>query len=401
MKADFIRWLYGWRKPPAEAMRDVAALRADPAERLARGPVEFGPARTTLALTLFVVGIALVVVFLVTFKPRNDQERLKIGTLAFAYAAIVLWVGVTVWTIRGSRLILDAGGVVFANRRRLLFCPWTLFNAAGVPFSDPDKPHRLEMPINPAAIPEIVLRRPNGSERRGKEAKTNEFRIGKQESLKLCLFYAIDAQTLVPLLLHVGRRMTAHETVPRAAGGATVPATAAPGESEPVWTGGDNAVVIDHNDWITIDAVRARFPPLCCLCGGSTTESHRFSAKAGFLDAFREPASISIPCCAPCERTLGPVQRRGVWLVFGLILLLSLISYMQLIGPGWVVVAAIIAILAMFSAHQIFSPVRARYQPLTKRFSFWFRQPGYAEQVRSYIRNPSAWRPPEGPPGGS
>jgi hypothetical protein len=410
-----ILWrLYGWYSPPAESAQDVAELFERPGERLARGPVELGPVRTAPCAAAILLLLAYFVLAFVA-DPKLDLRNPSVQFVAIAVlvAVLVTAAAVWLWRVSGSRLVLDTKGARFRTRRTEIFCPWSLFNAAGGPFVDPNVPHRIQIPINPGGIPDITLTRPNRDPKTATDVKTDEFRFDKRDSLKVSLVYAIDATTLARLLLHLGRHFAENPTTPAVPAARRMPVPderAGAAGARPIWTGGEESFSIDHKEWITMDAVRAQFPPMCCLCGGATDETYRLAPKVRYLGFFEgNDAGISVPCCPPCQRTLSRLQWRGRWLVlgicvsFGLFVLLwgyGFAGFVDLLRKRdttlfvWPVVSLILLRIFWRFADEMYSPVYARYHPQAKRFSFWFRQPGYALQICEYLRNPSEWSRP-------
>ena len=123
---------------------DLDDLLDNPAGYLGAGPIVVGPRRMYGLAALFAVpGVAFLLSYI--FGQR-DPERIALGVGMLIGSAV--WLGWSLWT-RGHALILHPDGVEVKHHDSTVWCPWALFNVAGVPHvPDVDSPFTgLILPI--------------------------------------------------------------------------------------------------------------------------------------------------------------------------------------------------------------------------------------------------------------
>src|SRR5262245_44835941 len=125
------------QKPVRALVPDFTRLRTDPKATLADGEIIFGPRRAYAVAS--VIGIIVAGFVLTGFiwaaveRPRNQQVEAwyyvaaGVGVLVSGAAVIALFLR---W-LRGGSAVLQPEGVEFVYRGQSVFCPWTLFQAAG------------------------------------------------------------------------------------------------------------------------------------------------------------------------------------------------------------------------------------------------------------------------------
>src|SRR5437868_7325211 len=140
------------QKPVRAVVPDFARLRADPQAALEDGEVVFGPRKAYAVSTVIGVIVAGVVLAGFTLAAIDRPRNQPIEAWYFVAAGIgVFGSGVAVTALvlrwlRGGSAVLQPQGVEFIYRGRSVFCPWTLFQAAGSPYQPDHK--RVILPVN-------------------------------------------------------------------------------------------------------------------------------------------------------------------------------------------------------------------------------------------------------------
>jgi hypothetical protein len=412
---DALLWrIYGWTSPPAELMDDLAELTEDPEGRLARGPVVIGPVRTTRAYigAIFALPFCawLIVSGINDWKSHSQPVAAIVGILMLLMLG---WGIFRLWSAGHARLTLDRNGVEFQNASGRLTCPWALFNAVGAPVRS-NMSHVIALPINPTVIPQLSLVRADLTQEAGSDVKSSEFKFGKKpDAIELSLLYAIEPVTIGQVLLSVGRSLSTsagpqNATLASAAREMNSPAARmAAAKPSVTYTGGEGTAELRGRGWITMDTVRAVFPPFCCVCGGSTSEALPVNAVTRYLGFFEGNVSFNsaVPCCAGCQKRV----RQREWMGRGIVLAICLAAGVLITGLvfndlGWkgilalesvsLVIVGVIALVMLRLlgryGRELVSPIKARYMQRAEKLSFQFSQPGYAELVRDYARSPDA-----------
>ncbi|HTI51723.1 MAG TPA: hypothetical protein VL475_12250 [Planctomycetaceae bacterium] len=412
-----LRWAYGWYSPPAELIQDLAELTNDPEKRLAREPFVIGPMRTGRAFVGAVIAVPFCIWLIGSgINEWNGRRGPAVVIMGVVLLLALAWGLYRLWGVRHSRLTLDLNGVEFQNSEGRLVCPWALFNAVGGPVQS-TMPHAVEMPINPTAIPLLALERANLTQEAGSDAKLAEFKLGKKpDTLELGTLYALDTANVARLLLSLGRHFSTPEGAPSVKATSAARQTSAPGARMPApkpaatYAGGEGAVELKGRR-IVMDTVRIVFPPLCCVCGGSTDIALPVKAVTRYLGFFHGKVSFNtaVPCCEACQSKVRLREWLGRGIVFAICLGTGILGTVLLLGqPAWnrllalevntllLVVVIFVLMLRLLGryARELVSPIKTRYLSRAKKLSFQFSQPGYAEQVRDHAQNPAAWSPP-------
>jgi hypothetical protein len=413
-----LRWIYGWNSPPAELMNDLAELANNPAERLAKGPVVIGPMRTSRAYAGAILAVLLCGWTIVSgINDWNEQMGKKGVAIGVLLLVALVWGISRLRGVRHSQLTFDLNGVEFQNANSRLTCPWGLFNAVGAPVQS-TMPHAITMPINPAAISLLSLKRADLTQESGTDVKSSEFKFAKTpDSVELSLLCAVDTLTIGQLLLSSGRALSTPDGAGRPQLESAARQTSAPSarmaslKPSATYTGGEGTAELRGRGRIIMDSVRTVFPPICCVCGQPTDEALPVEAVTRYLGFFSGSMVLncSVPSCGGCQKRV----RQREWLGRGIIVAICLAAgilggrllfgeqgwkrLLELDGPFLLIVAVIgLVMLKLLGRYgrELVSPIKARYLPRAEKVSFQFSQPGYAEKVSDFARNPNAWEQP-------
>src|SRR5262249_20052674 len=252
-------------RPLRQVVPDFGELLHDPAAYLREGPVVIGPRQMYGLAALF--GAAALGCFAYSaWQGEFDPEAVSIG-IGLALGAVV-WLG---WSVmrRGHAVTLRLDGVEFAYRDTVVWCPWALFGGGGTPFvPDADNPRAgLTLPVDPDAVPHVVLRRDEAPVAHGVEVQARQFYFTAGNEVVLPARYEARADELGELLLHLGSRL-----------GGTLPREAPPPEAYPPEDFDADALhEPDVAGWFTVHLTHLTFPPhCCCSCLADAEDSMRF-----------------------------------------------------------------------------------------------------------------------------
>jgi hypothetical protein len=370
---------------------DLDDLLREPAAYLSAGPLAFGPRQMYRLAAVFLFAGACFVgsVFYTGSGTESTGERLSLGVGLMLGGSI--WLG---WSLmmRGHRLVLHKDGVEIIHLDNIVWCPWSFFNAEGVPHApDVDSPLvGLTLPINPEALPYIELRRHGAAVAHGAQVKARQILFVSPHEVVLPARYEVKAEELGFLVQQLGRRL-----------GRQLPAGAPPPEARRLDDLELAAPQLDSSGWITTPVSRLRFPPECCRCGAATTETMPFIVE-GRLDwliglfAHRvRPFMAEAPVCPACQEAILSARQRGgsggATLGAVVLSLVGVLLAMRLpdADPAFLVTvvfcgATIGGMLGYMIGGALFNaaPIRLRrFSPSHGTVSVSFRNPDYAQKV--------------------
>lgn len=273
------------QKPLRAVVPDLARLRADPKAALADGEVVFGPRRAYAVATVLgvLVAIAALVMFILGAVERQRNQPVEswyligagIGVLASGVAVTALALR---W-LRGGSAVLRSEGVEFVYRGRSVFCPWTLFQAAGSPYQPDHK--RIILPANGGTPVALTDFDGNVTANPAAEVKSKPLVGTADGQVALTDLYEVRLLELGELILHLGRQLGDGPAV--LSNGFAERPSAAP------------LAVAQPGGWLRIRLTRLPFPPCCIGCGLATRESIQQT-----LDV-RNKVRIDLPMCQACQ----------------------------------------------------------------------------------------------------
>jgi hypothetical protein len=286
------------QKPVRAVVSEFGQLRAEPRAFLADNEIVIGPRRAYAVSGVIGILVATVVLvgFIMTAVDRPKQQ--PIDPWYFVAAGLSILVSGAAATalalrwLRGGSAILQAEGVEFVYRGKSVFCPWTLFQAAGKPYQPDQK--RVILPAIDATPVAISDGEGNVIAKPAEEVKSKPLTGTADGQIALADLYEVKLAELGELLLHLGRHLGDGRL--RSANGIPVLTPA----------GHQPAAALRPDGWLRVRLTRLPFPPVCLGCGVSTRE-----AIQHVLDQ-RNGVRIDLPLCRACqsERTSG--RRRAV-----------------------------------------------------------------------------------------
>jgi hypothetical protein len=282
---------------------DLDEFLLDPAAYLEAEPVEIGPRKAYGFAALFgVLGAACLVACAVSGVWRDERLLLGIGFLIGAS----VWLG---WSLRmrGHSLLLKPDGVEVRCRDSVVWCPWALFNAPGHPvIPEGDNPNiAVILPVAPAAVPFVELRRNDTPVAHGAQVKSQQFRFNGPDQIVLSARYEMAASDLGALFQQLGGRL-----------GRRLPRGTPPPEAYPAGESQQSEFVgPDAGGWYTVSLGRLRFPARCCDCGQPTDASVPLALDsgdiAGRFTGTARPTQLAIPLCTDCQVRMRQAYQRG------------------------------------------------------------------------------------------
>jgi hypothetical protein len=287
-----------------QVIPDYDELLHDPAGYLQTGSVVIGPRQMYGLAGLFGLGAAACFGYSV-WQQQFDPEAVSIG-IGLALGAMI-WLG---WSLlmRGHELTLLPEGVEIKYRDTTVWCPWRLFNAGGTPFvSDADNPRAgLTLPVDPEAIPFVVLRRDDAPVAHGVEVKARQFHFTGANEVVLPARYELRTDELGQLLMQLGGRL-----------GHLLPKGAPPPEAYHLEDlEADALPEPDGAGWVRVHLTHLAFPPQCCSCLADTRQTMRFHVDARldwFMQIFTQQLRgtvIPIPVCESCHEAIRRRQNQ-------------------------------------------------------------------------------------------
>ncbi len=286
------------QKPIRAIMPDLPRLRTDPKAALADGEVVVGPRRAyAVAIVLgALVAIAVLVTFVLAAVDRPRGQRVEtwyivtagIGVLASGIAVTAL---VLRW-LRGGSAVLRSEGVEFVYRGRSVFCPWTLFQAAGSPYQPDHK--RIILPANHGTPVAVTDHEGNVTANPAAEVRTRPLVGTADGQVALADLYEVKLLELGELFLHLGRQLGDGRVM--MTNGAADGPLATP------------LALVPSGGWLRVRLTRLPFPPVCIGCGAVTREAIQHT-----LD-LRNQVRIDLPMCQACQADRRGRRRRSVLL---------------------------------------------------------------------------------------
>lgn len=202
------------QKRARRAIPDFDKLWEDPAGVLGRGEVVIGPIRRYAVATVLglVAGFALSCGFALSElerpqrrAPADRPPHEQVLILVSFFTPPVVAVGLLLYVLRGGEMRLRPDGVVLRYHRRLVFCPWSLFQAEGEPWKK-DRSH-LVLPVWPPALDEVVQGRGDAVRATGRDVRTKQLYFLSKREAVLADLYAVRLDDLGDLLLHLGQTL--------------------------------------------------------------------------------------------------------------------------------------------------------------------------------------------------
>jgi hypothetical protein len=284
------------QKPVRAVVPDLPRLRADPRAALADAEVVVGPRKAYAVATVLgvLVGVAVLVMFILAAVERPKGQPVEtwyvvtagIGVLMSGAAVTAL----TLRWLRGGSAVLRSQGVEFVYRGRSVFCPWTLFQAAGSPYQPDHK--RIILPANHATPVALADYEGNVTANPAAEIRSKPLVGTADGQVALADLYEVKLLELGELFLHLGRRLGDGPAV--LANGDTERPSAAP------------LATALPGGWLRVRLTRLPFPPVCIGCGAVTREVIQHT-----LD-IRNTVRIDLPMCQACQADRRRRRRRAV-----------------------------------------------------------------------------------------
>jgi hypothetical protein len=291
------------QKPVRAVVTNFGRLRTDPKAALAEGEILFGPRQAyavsavvgIIVASLVLAGFALAALDRPLAKPIEPWYFVAAGLGVLVSGALTTAL-VLRWS-RGGSAVLQPQGVQFIHRGRSVFCPWTLFQAAGTPYQ-PDH-RRVILPVNdgtPVALTDIEG---NVTARPANEVKSKPLVGGADGQVALHDLYEVKLAEFAELLLHLGRQLGDGRFEGNGIASAEQYIAAQP------------LATADPGGWLRIRLTRLPFPRVCLGCGVHTRETIRHT-----LDQ-RHGVHIELPLCQACQAERRRRRRRAVLLGAG------------------------------------------------------------------------------------
>jgi hypothetical protein len=286
------------QKPVRAVVPDLPRLRTEPKAALADGEVVFGPRRAYAVATVLGVLVAAVVLVGFAVAAMDRPKNQKVEPWYFVVAGVGVLVSgaaVTAMVLRGLRggaAVLRPEGVEFVYRGRTVFCPWSLFQAAGSPYHPDHK--RVILPANDDVPVALTDAAGNVTAQPAAEVKSKPLVGTADGQVALADLYEVKLGELADLLLHIGRQLG--DGRPVTSNGVVEEATTVP------------LATAQPNGWLRFRLTRLPFPPVCVGCGLVTRES-----IAHTLDA-SHAVQIHVPLCQACQADRRSRRRRAVLL---------------------------------------------------------------------------------------
>jgi hypothetical protein len=393
-------------KPLNKVVSNLGELRARPAAVLAEGDITIGPHRrwgtaTALGLIVALFLLALGIVLQFAGNPPQLGPFLELVALLLLIGVPLGSIVLIVRLLQGGRLVLKRDGAEVHHRGLTVVCPWSLFNAEGTPFQ-PLK-DRVLLPVDPAAIPLVEVRRADLAIGRGPRTRLKALHFKTANLLELHGIFEVEAHQLAELLLQLGRQL----------------GTALPGKSAERWDEAEDeplasapVLVRKRDGWIEASLVHLTFPPYCGDCGAYTTERKEFQGHAtGFLEA-GQSVPVEVPICSACQKRYAWAQQRGLisglitGILGGVLLAAALGILIRPRGPGrvafplaipFVVVGGVVgAVIGAGAGKLRTSPVKLKdYSPSRGTVLIWFRNTAYGDALLEILGGEEEPAPPE------
>lgn len=221
---DFVLWTDGlFQKKIQKAIPDLEDLLTLPREQLSRREIAIGPNKrygTSCFMGLFLSCLAWFMICLgIADMGGQIAGATRIALFVTLLGIPVLAVFLSLQIFRGGYCILTQAGVELRHRRKVVFCPWALFDTTAQPRVRNGA--QAVIPIQFAAIPPIevwrrkdvpehaVLRQPGHAViARGYDVRSKQLRFAKSKhEVILADLYEIRLSDLAELILCLGRSL--------------------------------------------------------------------------------------------------------------------------------------------------------------------------------------------------
>ena len=197
----------------------VDDMLVDPADYFKHQEVTIPPWRrfvrgTFLGLSLLFMPMIVIYLLAINFDiiavdgPRRQPVAALPDWLRFVLLVIVpiAFSALGTYLTRGATCILSASGVRLVRGAKEVFCPWSLFAAPGQPaVQAADGRNRIELPVVPAAIKLVEVRKHDVVLSHGFDVKTNLLSFRSAHVMVLENLYRVRQAELADLLLTLGR----------------------------------------------------------------------------------------------------------------------------------------------------------------------------------------------------
>jgi hypothetical protein len=384
MDATFFQRLFFPTRPVEVVIPDYADLLQRPQDVLSGREIPIGPA-PRYRLAVLVCLFAPVVPFAV------------LRTWDWQWAGIAWGVGLALALLflvgpGATSLVLREDGVEFRERRRVVRCPWALFNAPGNPFWG--EMGEMILPVSTSAVPYVELLEHGIVLAQGAQVRRGTVRFPSGDRVVLTGSYEIESTVLGGLLLHLGRTL------------GTKPLEGwAPPEAFPAEAPAGAGATADG--WISLRLTNLSFPPACCGCGQTPDKTlpviahganHHLIALLSLGHVHAGYLAMSLPVCKAC---LQDNRRRGwrlrCWsvaagLLFAVLVSFSLYPVLDEVGRVAIFIpACIFGPLLGFGLGEILvdrrcSPVTgARYSKRRNNVRLRFRNQDYAALLARHL----------------
>ncbi len=202
-------------KPLEKAVPDLDGLLDDPARRLSEEPITIGPRRKYAATFFLSLALAIPNWIWILYlsaslldkkkKPliqQPDGPFLLTVLLAAVLGALVATILVARWILRGGQMVLTPEGVELWHRRSMVFCPWSLFHAAGEPLKR--GAGDVLLPVRADAVPFVELYKRGNLRARGEDIKCRQLQFKGCDQVLVRALYVVRTVELAELLLRLG-----------------------------------------------------------------------------------------------------------------------------------------------------------------------------------------------------
>jgi hypothetical protein len=284
------------QKPVRQVVPDLSRLRADPKSALSDHEVVIGP-RKAYAVATVLGGLTAVIVligFAIAAADRPKNQRVEAWYFVAAGASVLVSgaavTALALGWLRGGSAVLRPQGVEFVYRGRTVFCPWTLFQAAGSPYLPDHK--RVILPANERTPVALTDADGNVTAVPAEEVRTKPLTGSADGQVALADLYEVKLGEFGELLLYLGRRLGDGTGV--LANGDVVESPSLP------------LATAQPNGWLRVRLTRLPFPPVCLACGLVTRESIQQTLDAA------NPVRVDLPLCHPCQADRRARRRRAV-----------------------------------------------------------------------------------------
>ena len=400
-------------RPLHKVVPDLDHLLASPAAFLSRRSISIGRQRVQIFALLFALFLVAITMITMCAIPR---ERFGSWGWAFGSVTPLVIVGLIyrAWPVH-CQLVLSKAGVELHYRKKVVWCPWSLFNTPGKALVVKDGlDYNMVLPVVAAVRPFLELRQEGKIIAQGKTIKARQLCFVGDDQVELPAVYEAFPHELGDLLLQLGRKMGQAEPKlePSLAGfqeppletniTAAVPipgqitmnpllraeTTASASEKLPAQDSlTPRLATVNKQGWISLPLTRIQFPPYCCCCCRWATHYREccnvFTVNSPFPITTSQQLHIMLPWCETClrDQKRGYVDRGIRHMAVGSIAGI-LVSFLFSGGFAIVVTFAFSLIglyIGFVRGHP--EPYRAKYIAATHQVAFLFHNGQFREKV--------------------